>query len=324
MLKERRSFLRMVATGAGIAATGNLMRTGVHCSPSPAYSIQAKTKLLIAHRGASAYSPENTLEAFRLAIRQGADFIEHDLHITKDGVLVCLHDMTLERTTDVEEVFPDRSRTETVNGRTQQRWYVYDFTVAELKRLDAGFWFDPKFKGTRIPTWQEMIEDTRGKAGLYIETKNPDFYATRGFDMERMVLDQLKKNGLDRPGADSKTPLLIQTFIASSLKKMATELRTKLPLGLLIGESMRAQWLSTEGLIEASKFVTRIGPEKTLLDKTIIEQAQKLGLTIAPYTFRTSGIGTFKSVQEEMAHYLFNLGVDGAITDNPDQFPRRG
>ena len=86
---------------------------------------------------------------------------------------------------------------------------------------------------------------------------------------------------------------------------------------------MRAQWLSPEGLIEASKFVTRIGPEKTLLDRTIIEQAHKLGLTIAPYTFRTSGIGTFKSVQEEMAHYLFNLGVDGAITDNPDQFPRR-
>lgn len=322
MDKERRRFLRIIATGTGVVATGSLIQTGAFTSPSK--SVKAKKKLLIAHRGACAYSPENTLESFRLAIKQGADFIEHDLHITKDGVLVCLHDMTLERTTNVEEVFPDRARTESLNGQTRRRWYVYDFTVAELKRLDAGSWFDPKYKDVRIPTWQETIDDIRGKAGLYIETKSPDFYGSRGFDMERMVLDQLKKNGLDGAGADSKTPLLIQTFIAPSLKKMALELKTRLPLGLLIGESMRSQWLSPEGLSEASKFVSRIGPEKTLLDRSIIDQIHKLGMTVAPYTFRTTSIGTFKNVKDEMAHYLFNLGVDGAITDNPDQFPARG
>ena len=316
MLYKRREFLRRLGAGVGVALTG---ASAGSWGASGASSTQGKKKVLIAHRGASAYAPENTLEAFRLAVEQGADFIEHDLHITRDGVLVCLHDMTLERTTNIKEVFPDRARAETVNGATRQRWYVYDFDIAEIKRLDAGSWFNPKFKGIKIPTWQETIDDLRGKAGLYIETKSPDFYANRGFDMERLVLDQLKKNGLDQPGADKKTPLLIQTFIASSLMKMAPQ--TKLPLGLLIGSDMRAKWLSPEGLKEAKTFVSRIGPEKSLLDKSIIEQAHKLGLTIAPYTFRATDTGTFKTVREQMAHYLYEMGVDGAITDNPDQFP---
>lgn len=320
MPNDRRTFLQMLGASAGVAVT--TLSTGASAPWLTLHMPEPKRKFLIAHRGASAYAPENTLESFRLAINQGADFIEHDLHVTSDGILVCLHDVTLDRTTNVEEVFPDRARTESVNGATVRHWYVYDFTVAELKRLDAGTWFDPKFKGVRIPTWQETIDDIRGKAGLYIETKSPEVYGRRGFDMERKVLEQLKRNGLDR-GADSNTPLLIQTFTASSLKRMAVELRTKLPLGLLIGESMRAEWLSPHGLSEASKFVTRIGPDKRLLDQTIIEQAHKLGLTVAPYTFRATAIGSFKSLQEEMSHYLFTLGVDGAITDNPDQFPQK-
>jgi glycerophosphoryl diester phosphodiesterase len=95
-------------------------------------------KLLVAHRGASAYAPEHTVAAYRLALEQGADFVEQDLGVTKDGALVCLHDPTLERTTDVEQVFPDRFREE---GGTK-RWYIADFTADEIKRLDAGSWFD--------------------------------------------------------------------------------------------------------------------------------------------------------------------------------------
>ena len=101
-------------------------------------------KTLIAHRGASAYAPENTLPAYRLALRQGADYVEQDLQITKDGVLVCLHDLTLERTTDVAKVFPGRFRKEPGGTR---RWYVSDFTLAEIKQLDAGAWFGEKFRG---------------------------------------------------------------------------------------------------------------------------------------------------------------------------------
>src|SRR5947209_1170091 len=93
---------------------------------------------VIAHRGASAYAPENTLPAFELAVRQDAGCIEHDLQVTKDHVLVCLHDRTLERTTNVREVFPDRGRDVAEGDATVRRWFVHDFTVAEIQQLDAG------------------------------------------------------------------------------------------------------------------------------------------------------------------------------------------
>ena len=94
------------------------------------------TKLAIAHRGASAYAPEHTLAAYRLAIEQKADYVEQDLAVTRDGELICLHDDSLERTTNVEEVFPDRASVDPATGRRQ--WLAVDFTLAEIKRLDAG------------------------------------------------------------------------------------------------------------------------------------------------------------------------------------------
>ena len=130
-------------------------------SPGPAAQPAAK-KQLVAHRGASAYAPEHTLEAYALAIEQGADFVEQDLAVTKDGVLVCIHDLTLERTTNVEEVFPDRVRRgQDAAAAPARRWLVGDFTLAEIKQLDAGSWFDAKFAGARIPTFQEAIELVR-------------------------------------------------------------------------------------------------------------------------------------------------------------------
>src|SRR5688572_11393178 len=99
-------------------------------SVSIVMAAQQTRKILIAHRGASAYAPEHTLSAYRLGIEQGADFVEQDLQISKDGVLVCLHDLTLERTTDVEQVFPKRS-VEGPGGRPT--WNVSDFTLLELK-----------------------------------------------------------------------------------------------------------------------------------------------------------------------------------------------
>src|SRR3954469_580880 len=100
-------------------------------------------KQLIAHRGASAYAPEHTIAVYTKAIEQGADFVEQDLAVTRDGVLVCIHDLTLERTTNVEEVFPDRAVADPAGG-PNKRWLVGDFTLAEIKRLDAGSWFDAK------------------------------------------------------------------------------------------------------------------------------------------------------------------------------------
>jgi glycerophosphoryl diester phosphodiesterase len=287
-------------------------------------------KILVAHRGASAYAPEHTAPAYRLAIEQGADFVEQDLQITKDGVLVCLHDLTLERTTNVEEVFPDRFRTDVTEDQPQtaspsKHWYVSDFTLAEIKKLDAGSWFNEKFKGERVPTWQEAIDQVRGKAGMYPETKAPEVYGKRGFDMEKLLMDSLKKNKLDRPNADPKTPLVIQSFSAASLHKLRDTYKTKLRLTFLIHADPKGEWLTAEGLKKVKAFADDIGPNKILIEREpkIVEWAHAAGLTVTPYTFRSASTGKFKNVREEITHFLFTFGVDALFTDNPDQFPRR-
>jgi len=281
-------------------------------------------KTLIAHRGASAYAPENTLPAYRLAIRQGADYVEQDLQISKDGVLVCLHDLTLERTTNVGSLFPDRFREEQRGGQTVRRWYASDFTLDEIKKLDAGAWFSAGFKGTSIPTWQEAIDEIRGKAGLYPETKAPEVYGSRGFDMERLVLDQLRKNGLDKPGADPRTPVIIQSFSDASLRKMTGELGCRLPKLFLIAERDKQKWLPPGALREIGKFAAGIGPEKTIVksDPGVVKMAHERKLSVTLYTFTSRDTGSFADVRQEMAYYLHKLGVDALFTDNPDQFPR--
>jgi len=290
---------------------------------------QSSKKILVAHRGASAYAPEHTVEAYRLAIEQGADFVEQDLQITKDGVLVCLHDLTLERTTNVEEVFPDRFRADVSddqppNSQPAKHWYVSDFTLNEIKRLDAGSWFNAKFKSAKVPTFQEAIDLVRGKAGLYPETKAPEVYGKRGFDMEKLVIEILKKNRLDIPGADPETPVIIQSFSAESLRKTRSDLKTKLPLTFLIGADPQNRWLSADGLKRVKDFATGIGPAKGLIERNpeIVKWAREAGLTVTPYTFRSASTRRFKDVREEMRHFLFEYGVDAVFTDNPDLFPR--
>lgn len=287
-------------------------------------------KILVAHRGASSYAPEHTLEAYRLALAQGADFVEQDLQITKDGVLVCLHDLTLERTTNVEDIFPNRARLDVSEDQAPgappaKHWYVPDFTLAEIKQLDAGSWFNEKFKGARVPTWQEAIDLVRGKAGLYPETKGPEVYGKRGFDMEKLTLEMLKKNKLAEPGADAQTPVIIQSFSAESLQKMRFELKTKLPLVFLIGFDPQKQWLTADGLKRVKEFANGIGPAKGLIEREpqLVTWAHAAGLTVTPYTFRSSNTGKYKDVREEMNQFLYTFGVDALFTDNPDQFPRR-
>ena len=287
-------------------------------------------KILVAHRGASAYAPEHTAAAYRLAIEQKADFVEQDLQITKDGVLVCLHDLTLERTTNVEEIFPDRfkqdiSEDQQPGAQAAKHWYVSDFTLAEIKRLDAGVWKGEKFKGERVPTWQEAIDLVRGKAGLYPETKAPEVYGKRGFDMEKLLIDSLKKNKLDRPGADAKTPVIIQSFSDASLRKLREVYKTKLPLVFLIHDDPNKKWLSPVGMKTIKSFANGIGPNKGLIEREpkIVEWAHAAGLTVTPYTFRAVAADKFKDLQAEMTKFLYTFGVDALFTDNPDQFPRK-
>jgi glycerophosphoryl diester phosphodiesterase len=251
---------------------------------------------------------------------QGADFVEQDLAVTKDGVLVSIHDLTLERTTDVEQVFPDRFAEDRSGPTPVRRWYVNDFTLAEIKRLDAGAYFDRKFAGTRILTFQEAIDLVRGKAGLYPELKDPEFYRQRGVNPERLFADIVRKNGLE---ADPTTPLVLQSRDEATLRASAVDLPSVRRV-LLVWPEDGGHLDSPVKLKAIAAWATGIGPNKTILEKTpdIVGWAHAAKLTVTPWTFRASQPGKYASVREEMAHFLFTLGVDELFTDNPDMFPR--
>ena len=288
-------------------------------------SAQYKGKTSVAHRGASAYAPEHTAAAYRLAIAQGADYVEQDLQVTRDGELVCLHDLTLERTTNVREVFPGRSRTLEREGKAVTGWHVSDFTLAEIKQLDAGSWFGSTFKGEKVLTFQEAIDLVKGRAGLYPETKAPEVYGSLGFDMEALLVHALERNGLDRPGAVPKTPVFIQSFSAESLKKMRGPMKVALPLLFLVAESDAATWLTRERMPEIRAFADGIGPAKAIVSASpaVVAWAHAAGLGVTPYTFRAAGQPEGQAVKDEMTRFLYVFGVDALFTDNPDQFPRR-
>ena len=306
---------RTLASAAVLAATVAVTLTAHQNAGTSGH-----TRWLIAHRGASAYAPENTVPAFQLAAEQGATFVEFDLQLTKDGRIVCLHDATLERTTDVEVVFPDRAEVTGEGPQAKRQWPLSSFTLAEVRRLDAGAWFDPKYRGTRIPTFAETIDALRGRSGLFIELKLPERYP----GIEKLVLAELKAKGLDQPGADPRTPVLLQSFTASSLQIFVQTLGTRLPVHFLISAREAGPWMTAEGLSRMKAFATGISPEKTILAQhpEAMAKAREMGLPITPYTFRSSAVTGFADVRAEMKHYLDVLHVDGVITDNPDQMPK--
>ena len=280
-----------------------------------------QTKILVAHRGASAYAPEHTIPAYELAIAQGADFVEQDLAVTKDGVLVCVHDLTLERTTDVEAVFPDRFVDVKVGPGAGRHWLVNDFTLDEIKRLDAGSWFDKKFAGARIPTFQEAIDLVRGRAGLYPELKDPEFYGQRGVRPERLFAEILQRNGLL---VDSGTPVILQSFDETTLQKAARDI-PQVPRVFLVEPKDAAGLDTAEKVREIARWATGLGPSKVIVanQPALVKWAHQAGLSVTPWTFRSGTTGGYASVREEMSHFLYTLGVDALFTDNPDQFPRR-
>jgi len=276
----------------------------------------------VAHRGASAYAPEHTLAAYRLAIEQGADFVEQDLAVTKDGVLICLHDPTLERTTNVEQLFPERSTMVSWEGKTTRSWLANDFTLAEIKRLDAGSWFDPKFAQEKIPTFDEAVALIRGRAGIFPELKTPEVYKGRDVDFETLVAVALDKHQLRGLGADRSTAIILQTFSEESARKLSA-MKIGVPVVLLL--STGKGWDTAARVNEWKGIVQGLGPNKSVLldNPRLVEWAHAAGMTVTPYTFRSANSGTFPSVRAEMEHFLYTLGVDAVFTDNPDQFPRR-
>ncbi|MDR1915461.1 MAG: hypothetical protein LBQ58_02680 [Synergistaceae bacterium] len=215
--------------------------------------------LVMAHRGASGYRPEHTLEAYRTAIEMGADYIEPDLVSTKDGVLICRHEMNIEGTTNVEEVFPNSF--DLVGS--QKRWYAYNFTLAEIKQLRARerlAYRNHEYDGLyEVPTLQEVIDlvrevkETTGRSiGIYPETKSPTTHKNLGLPLEDKLLAVLYDNGYKN---DPSEKVFIQSFETDNLKYLATRTKIRL-IQLLQGASLE----SPENLIKIKEYAYGIGP----------------------------------------------------------------
>jgi len=279
--------------------------------------------LVIAHRGASGYLPEHTLEGYALAHGMGADYVEPDLVLTKDGVFVCMHDIHLEGTTNVEQVFPDRKRAD-------GSWYPIDFTLAEIKQLQVHERLSNRFpvmaSDFEVPTFEEMIQliqglnKTRGKnVGIYPELKGPAFHAREGQPMEEKLLAILSKYGYE--GSDAK--VFIQCFKMPPLKKIRFDLKSKLPLIMLVGTPTM---LSEKRLDEVATFANGIGPSKTLIEKDpdSVKRAHARGLAVHPYTFRADQLPKKKyaTFDDELKQFYDVYQVDGVFTDFPDKVAR--
>jgi glycerophosphoryl diester phosphodiesterase len=274
---------------------------------------------VIGHRGASAYAPEHTLAAYELAIRQGADAVEQDLHVTRDGALVCLHDRTLERTTDVRERFPDRGRDAIENGRPARHWFVHDFDLAEIAQLDAGAWFGAAFARARVPTFDAVLDWVGDRATLLVELKDPEAYETLGVDLLALFDAAVRRHPVAR--ARTGQPLVtMQSFHEPTMRRASTGCDPRVPLVLLMEPADADRWPDPASLEDVASFVSGIGPGRPMVAArpAIVQWAHDAGLRVTPWTFRASAPEPFATVEDELTYYLSELGVDGVITDNPD------
>lgn len=308
--------------------------------PAPA---DAAEKIVIAHRGASGYLPEHTLAAKALAHGMNVDYIEQDVVLTRDGVPVVLHDHHLDTVTDVMAKFPARARAD-------GRFYAIDFTLAEIKTLNAHERIDLKTGKTvfvsrfpsglgqfSVPTLEEEIQlikglnISRGKnIGIYPEIKAPAFHRAEGQDISRIVLDVLKKHGY----ASKQDAVFVQCFDWNETKRIRQELGYGGRLIQLIAdnswdESPNVDFdvLRTgEGLAEIAKVADGIGPwiphvvneDGTPTD--LVKNAHAEGLALHPYTLRADSLPTWaKSLDDVMEGVLFTAGADGIFSDFPDK-----
>jgi len=296
---------------------------------------------IIAHRGACGYLPEHTLPAVELAHTFGADYIEQDVVLTSDGVPIVMHDVTLELTTNVAVLFPERHRDDGL-------FYAIDFTLEEIKTLnahertesDGSPVFPRRYSGTglkfKVPTLAEEIETVdrlnaaSGKrTGVYIELKRPEFHEQEGVDIYHAVLDIL--TAFNRLGENAET--VIQCFDPETLKRLAHEGIFKGPLVQLVLTESIANWRgdfeamhTMSGLKEVAKYAHGIGPDVNLLENMsgdpseMVVAAKKLGLFLHPYTLRADS-ESIPGVNFEALHkkLFIDLEVDGAFTDFADQ-----
>ncbi|TDQ49290.1 glycerophosphodiester phosphodiesterase [Actinorugispora endophytica] len=242
----------------------------------------------VAHRGASAYAPENTLAAIDEARARGARVVELDVQRTRDGVPVLIHDTTLTRTTDVEEVFP---------GRASYR--VADFTFAEIRRLDAGSWFDPAYEGERVPTLREGLDRLRRqRLNLLLELKEPARYPGLTEEVAETLDEQRWWTG--RRGQGNGHRLVIQSFDHEAVR-VSHDLLPHIPHGVLGKVPV--------GRIPAyAEWADQINPNHTTVDAAYVDAVHAEGLEIYVYTVNDA----------DTMRATIAKGVDGIISDRPD------
>jgi glycerophosphoryl diester phosphodiesterase len=297
--------------------------------------------IVIAHRGASGQRPEHTLAAYELGARQGADYIEPDLVSTRDGHLVARHENEISGTTDVADrpEFADRRATKTIDGVAMDGWFAEDFTLAELKTLRAreripelrpgNAEYDGRYE---IPTFQEVIDlAARLSVGIYPETKHPSYHRSIGLPLEPALVDALRRNGLDHPGAK----VFVQSFERENLQMLRAELGV--PLVQLLGPRGAA---APNDLRAIAEYADAVGPAKahivprdaagaSLPPTRFVEDAHAVQLLVHPYTFRRENSflpAELRRGEDPAApgdlhaelRQFFRLGVDGVFADFPD------
>jgi len=318
------------------------------CGVSLADSAPGEKKIVIAHRGASGYLPEHTIAAKAMAYAQGADYIEQDLVMTRDDEVIVLHDHYLDTVTNVRDVFPGRNRDD-------GRYYVIDFTLAEIRQLavyERFRWRDGAMHavfGDRFPVGkssfsvhtlaeeielvQGLNESSGGGVGIYPEIKSPAFHRQEGKDISSAVLGILKSYGYTK-AADN---IFLQCFDALELRRIDRELMPRMALDLPLIQLLdttadHSLLLTEEGLREISEYAVGIGPSMHLLVEpdsvagnirvtNIVTLAHAMGMQVHPYTFRLEAdeIPPYAADFEDLLRIFLNqVGVDGVFTDFPD------
>jgi glycerophosphoryl diester phosphodiesterase len=281
------------------------------------------TPIVIAHRGASGYRPEHTLEAYRLAVEMGADYIEPDLVITKDGVLIARHENEISGTTDVAQRFPDRKRTKTIDGRAADGWFAEDFTLAEVRTLRArervesrSHAYDGQFA---VPTLDDVIElaqrlgRERGRdVGIYPETKHPTYFRSIGLPLEEPLLAALTKYEWNRADA----PVFIQSFEAGNLQALRQTTAVR-----LVQLTDDATMTTDAALEQIATYAHGIGPAKGLAMTDLVTRAHRAGLFVHVWTLRADAAflpAQYAGDAAAEVRRFRDLDVDGMFTDHPD------
>jgi len=318
-----------------------------------ASTLKSTSPIIIGHRGASGYCPEHTLASYELALALGADYIELDLVVTHDGVLIARHENEISGTTDIADhpEFTNRKTTKVIDGISVTGWFTEDFTLAEIKTLRAKErlpWRDQSFNGAfEIPTLQEAINlalqksvETSRTIGIYLETKHPTYFDSIGLSLTEPLVQMLTNNGYTAVNA----PVFIQSFETANLKDLRS--KTDLPLIQLFGDWEAKPYdfvvngdrrtygdlTSPLELTEVATYTSGIGPDKRLIvpvsangwlrtPTSLIDDAHAASLLVHAYTFRNEGCylaPDYNGNPELEYEQFFNLGIDGMFSDFPN------